>query len=42
MSRKSLEVSIEPKILTWARDGIGKGIPGVTKRTGLTKNALMQ
>lgn len=40
MSRKSLEVSIEPKLLTWARDSIGKSIPEVAKRMGVTESAV--
>lgn len=40
MSRKSLEVSIEPKILSWARESIGRGIQEVAKRMNVSENTV--
>lgn len=40
MSRKSLEVSIEPKILIWARESIGRSIQEVAKRLNISENSI--
>jgi len=40
MSRKSLEVAIEPKILSWARESIGRSIQEVAKRMSVSENTV--
>lgn len=40
MSRKALEVTVEPKILQWARESIGKDIGEVAKRFKLSKETV--
>lgn len=40
MSRKSLEVSIEPRILIWARESIGRSIQEVARRLNISENSI--
>lgn len=40
MPRKSLKVSIEPKILIWARESIGRSIQEVAKRLNISENTI--
>ena len=40
MPHKSLEVSVEPKVLIWARKSIGRNIEEVAKRLKVSENTV--
>ena len=40
MPRKSLEVSIEPKVLIWARESMGLSTTDISKRLGVSQDSI--
>lgn len=40
MPHKSLEVSVEPKVLIWARESIGRSVEEIAKRLNVSENTV--